>query len=1120
MLAPHPARTRRPDASHPHRARVLGAISAFKFPSGRTRYSLAMSDQLAQLKSLIDARLSPRTWSLVAPLRCEFAPRAAASDLEARSLTYHPIEIGLRWGPVWSIAWFRLSAAIPEPHGPLHLRFSSGTEATLWRDGAPIHGLDVNHTLIPLEFSDGRSELFIEAACNRPLGATTFFWDDAAEHARWKEELPGRLEFAEVVRVNPAWRSLDIAARFALGLLSLGDLDANRRGALDTELRSVLDAAEADDSDEFACRADARLRMAITGNGPLSGRTECFPVGHAHIDTAWLWRLDQTRRKCLRTFATALRMLDDHPRYRFLCSQAQQYAWVERDSPALFARIARHVSSGRWEPGGAMWIEPDANLPCGDSLIRQLVHGTRYWRERFGDQGTQRYLYLPDTFGFPATLPQLIAQSGLDTFIANKLAWNDTNEFPYSTFLWQGLDSTRVLSHMTPGLEYNATNTPPELRKGRVNHERKDAGRTPIWLQPFGFGDGGGGPTEWMLDNLALADTCPEMPATRVATPREFVRELHALATSAELPVHEGELYLERHRGTYTTQAWIKKANRRAELALRRAEWLACAAPRSARPLREVREALDGAWKLLLLNQFHDILPGSSIGEVYDDAREQFETINAAAATITAQGIQAWCGAASQIASAPSPSCSTGDTPSASAPAAASHVVFNPCSSPRSEVIDIDGTPRFVADVPAMGCRVLARTASVAASPPPVSLDGLTLANSLISCTLDATGAITNLVHLPSSAQLADVVAPQALPRIGTQIGPQVGPHGAPHSTSPALPDHARGVLGRLVIYRDEPKYWEAWDIDEDYLNHATSLDSPADSWRVVERHTLRTSVEFVRRFGKGSTITQRYELRAGSPRIDVRCHVDWREERTLLRVLFAAGVRADHATYDASLGFVTRGTGRSTPHDRARFEVPAHRWMDLSAPGAGLAILNDCKYGHSCHGNVMGLSLLRSTRFPDPRADIGEHEFTYSLMPHDGDWRRAGVDNEAEALNDPMFAAPGSASDTSGVLAPPAASFWSPFTLEHDPRSRVEILAFKPGEDDDSLVLRLVETRGVGTPIEIRWNLAAVHVSEVDLLEREGTLPPAQRRGVLHRGDVTSLQLGAFQIVSLRVRG
>lgn len=1073
-----------------------------------------MSDQLAQYKSMIDARLLPRTWSLVAPLRCEFALQAAASDLEARALTYRPVEIGLLWGPVWSIAWFRLSAAIPEAHGPLHLRFSSGTEATLWRGGAPIHGLDVNHTLVPLDMGDGDCELYIEAACNRPLGATTFFWDDAAEHARWKEELPGRLEYAEVVRVNPAWRSLDIAARFAVGLLSLGDLDANRRGALDAELRSVLDAAETDASEDFACRADARLRLAITGDSPLSERTECFPIGHAHIDTAWLWRLDQTRRKCLRTFATALRMLDDHPRYRFLCSQAQQYAWVERDSPALFSRIARHVSSGRWEPGGAMWIEPDANLPGGESLIRQLVHGTRYWRERFGDQGEQRYLYLPDTFGFPGTLPQLIAQSGLDTFIANKLAWNDTNEFPHSTFLWQGLDGTRVLSHMTPGLEYNATNTPPELRKGRVNHERKDAGRAPIWLQPFGYGDGGGGPTEWMLDNLVLADTCPEMPATRVATPREFVWELHTLAKAAELPIHEGELYLERHRGTYTTQAWIKKANRRAERALRRAEWLACAAPSASMLPRDVRGALDEAWKLLLLNQFHDILPGSSIGEVYDDARAQFDTLHAAAAAFATRGIEAWCGSASQMTPAASPSCSTGDWRLAGdsrptgAPAGRSHVVFNPCSSRRSEVIDIDGTPRFVADVPAMGCRVVAGSASVAASPRPVTLDGLTLANSLISCTLDATGAVTSLVHVPSGAQLAEA---------GTRQGPSRGAPRAQSTDSPS--DHAGGVLGRLVTYRDEPKYWEAWDIDEDYLNHATPLDSPADSWRVVEHHPLRASLECVRRFCKGSTITQRYELRAGSPRVDVRCHVDWREERTLLRVLFATRVRADHATYDASLGFVTRGTGRETPYDRARFEVPAHRWMDLSAPGAGLAILNDCKYGHSCHGQVMGLSLLRAARFPDPRADIGEHEFTYSLMPHDGDWRRAGVDAEAEVLNDPMFAAPRCATGTLGELASSGACPWSPFTLEHDPRSRVEILAFKPGEDDDSLVLRLVETRGVGTPIQIRWTLPATQVEEVDLLERTGRLPPAQRRGVSHRDGVTSLQLGAFQIVSLRVR-
>lgn len=1040
-----------------------------------------MSGQLIELKSLLDARITARAWTIIAPLRCGVAQRAAKDDVEARCLTFHPVDLGWRWGPVWSIAWFRLTACLPTTDRSVHLRFSSGTEATLWRNGSPIHGLDVNHTLIPLDITSPNIDLFIEAACNRPLGATTFFWDDSTEHARWKEELPGRLEFAEIVRINPAWRSLDILARFTLGLLSLADLDASRRNTLDSALRAVLDDAGRADSDEFARSAGVRLRMAITGDAPLSNRTECFPIGHAHIDTAWLWRLDQTRRKCLRTFATALRMLDDHPPYRFLCSQAQQYAWVERDSPALFARIAREVTNGRWEPGGAMWIEPDANLPSGESLIRQLIHGTRYWHDRFGAHGTQRYLYLPDTFGFPGTLPQLMAQCGLDTFIANKLAWNDTNEFPFSTFLWRGLDGTRVLSHMTPGLEYNATNTPPELRKGRVNHERKDAGRTPIWLQPYGYGDGGGGPTEWMLDNLVIADTCPEMPATRIATPRLFVQELHTLAARADLPVHDGELYLERHRGTYTTQAWIKKANRRAERALRRAEWLACAAPAHDITPRDVRAALDEAWKLLLLNQFHDILPGSSIGEVYDDAREQFNAISAAADAIAKRAIDSWTRAIS-----------------ANSPSPASHLVFNPASWPRSDVVDINATPCFVAGVPAMGCRAVGAHAPDSSAPAPVTIDGLTLANSLISCTLDTTGAVVSLVHVASGAQAATIAAQNNR-----------------DSTSATHP--LRGVLGRLVTYRDEPKYWEAWDIDEDYLNHATPLDSPADSWRVVEQHPLRASVEFVRFFGKGSTITQRYTLRAGSPRLDVACHVDWREDRTLLRVLFDTGIRASHATYDTSLGVVTRGTGRDTPHDRARFEVPAHRWMDLSGGGVGLAILNDCKYGHSCHAGVMGLSLLRSARFPDPRADIGAHEFTYGLMPHDGDWRRAGVDIEAEALNDPMIVVP----ITKEAPASPehGTSEWSPFVITHDPRSRIDILALKPGEDDDSLVLRLVETRGVATPVSITWHVPALRVDEVDLLERVDTLPASQRRGVSHTGNTTALALGPFQIVTLRVR-
>lgn len=1071
---------------------------------------------LAELKSLVETGIAPRAWSVVAPLRCEVNQHdPAPDDIAARLLHYHPVELGWRWGPVWSIAWFRVRGQLPghSVGDRLALRFSCGTEATLWRDGAPAHGLDVNHTLVPLGTSDVRDmvvEFFIEAACNRPLGATTFFWDDQAEHERWREPLPGWLHFADVVRINDAWRSLVVAARFGLGLLALSDLSPERRSAIEAELRRACVTGASGDQ-AAAIKADARLRSTIAP-GTDGSRTECLGVGHAHIDTAWLWRLEQTRRKCLRTFATSLQMLNDHPHYRFLCSQAQQYAWVERDSPVLFDRIKNEVLRGRWEPGGAMWVEPDANMPCGESLIRQIIHGTRYWRERFGAEGRQRYLYLPDTFGFSPILPQIMRLCGLDTFIANKLAWNDTNEFPHSTFLWEGIDGTRVLSHMTPGHEYNATNSPPELRKGRLNHERKDTGRTRAWLQPFGYGDGGGGPTEEMLDNLALADRCPEMPAARIATPREFVRELHARAGGVDLPVHAGELYLERHRGTYTTQAWIKRAMRRAERSLRRAEWLACASPTVDIPMSLVRDNLDEAWKLLLLNQFHDILPGSSIGEVYDDARSQFDQIEYAACSVAERSLASWTHALGGSRTSKAARCT--------------HVVLNPASSARSGVVDINGEPRFVADVPAMGCLFVDTAADANTSTgsdsgsapsarrdvPPVVVDGMTLSNGFVSCTLDVTGAITSLVHVPSRAEAADVEAQR------TKAG------------------SIAGVLGRLVLYRDEPKHWEAWDIDEDYLNHAQSLDSPADSWRIVESGPLRSTIEFVRRFGKTSMITQRYVLCAGSPRVDVVCRVDWREERTMLRVLFAAGARAEHATYDVSFGTLSRATGRKTPFDRARFEVPAHRWMDLSGDGAGLAVLNDCKYGHSCHANVMGLTLLRSTRFPDPRADVGEHEFAYSLMPHGGDWRRANVDAEAESLNDPMFVVDARAGTparhdqtnrphtysmreqpprTSGEYASLHAASckaWSPWTLEHDAHSRVEIVAVKPAEDGQALVLRLAETRGVPTRVSIRWASPLATAFEVDPLEQ-----PSHRCGLSHRDGTTTLSLGAYQIASIR---
>ena len=979
---------------------------------------------------------------------------------EVRSGTYQPVEIGWRWGPVWSTAWFWLTGRVPaEMRGrPVALRFSSGTEALLWRDGVPHCGLDVNHDMTVLFDPAAGNEdidLHIEAACNHPLGAAPFWWLEAEFNRRWAEAKPGRLERCEIATYDPAiwrlWRQFE----FARQLMLLCPEDQRRAHELCAALQRAAEVIDDGDVAGTAAAASEVLVAALRGEGPPT-HTTCYAVGHAHIDTAWLWTFRETQRKCLRTFATVLRLMEQYPDFRFLCSQAQQYAWVQERSPELFKQIAARVREGRWEAGGAMWVECDCNVPTGESLVRQILHGTRYWEQTFGERGRQRHLYLPDTFGFSAALPQLMALAGLDTFITNKLSWNDSNEFPYTTFRWRGLDGTEVLAHCTPGRDYNATNTPLELQRGEKECARKDRAGVGLWLQPFGYGDGGGGPTAGMIENAGLAQQCEGLPEVRLATADSFCDELARRCEGRALPVWDGELYLEYHRGTYTTQARLKRANRRAEQTLRAAEWLTWAGPAALDPQAsaQVARQLDEAWKLLLLNQFHDVLPGSSITAVYADSERHHGRMREICAAVVQAGERRWSRNA--------------HTAGLKEPM----LVLNPCSSRRSGVVECAGQLQYVADVPALGAAVRDRATQVHVEP--TCVKSSTLSNGIVSATIDDAGRVTSLRRANAGRDACCTGQP----------------------------------MNQLVLYDDHPRWWDAWDIDAEYELKAWPIAEPAESWRVVEAGPLRAAVEVVRPLGRASRITQRLMLETGAPRLDIHTRVDWHEGHRLLRALFPVDVRARRATYEVQFGHVERPTHRNSSREQAMFEVCAQRWMDLSEPGFGVALLNDCKYGHSCHDGVLGLSLLRSPKFPDPQADMGMHEFTYSLMVHGGDWRAGGVDREAEALNAPMWALPLPAGQRG-----PIQQEWAPFEIHTEGAAGVAVSAVKRAEDDDRLILRLVEIHGGRGHVTIAWNLPVKRVEAVNLLEH-----PLALEGFAH--DATerrlTLALRPFQIVTL----
>lgn len=1030
--------------------------------------------------------IEPAIWVESSPLAAEVHqitdPHAAPITAEeAAAREFCSIATPWSWGPKWSTAWFRIRGEMPQAWKgkSVALRFSSGTEALLWRVDArsatpatALQGFDVNRDAYHLaEPANGgeRIDALIEAACNHPFGAGGFEWDPAEVHARWASEHPGRFERCEVAVLDPlAW---ELRQRYAVALKLLEELplDSNRAQQLIAALtRATNTHTTGADLTEPLTALERTLASGASGS-----TTRCFAVGHAHLDTAWLWPIRETKRKVLRTFSNQLRNMERYPNYTFLASQTQHYAWVEERDPELFARIKARVEEGRWEAGGGMWIEPDVNCVSGESLIRQMLHADRWWRSRFGDKGKQRFLYLPDTFGFGGNLPQIMRHGGLDTFITNKLHWWQHTTFPYTTFWWCGIDGTSVLAHNTPGQNYNATNTPKELRRGEATHRNKSCVPThpddlarpddrlkrparsePIWLQPFGFGDGGGGATDWSIRFAELAKDCDGLPRVEFASATAFCDELLAQHhAGAEFPQWYGELDMEIHRGTLTSQAWIKKANVQAEQGLRLAEMLTTLSDLPGRSVTpDSRARFDRAWKLTLLNQFHDILPGSSIGWVYDDAKQDHAEI------------QRLIGKETNRFLAP-----------ASAARSAS-AVFNPTSWPFRGVIDRGGEPVFVDEVPPLGTAKVASVSSSHAVTAKAVESGIEVDNGIVSFVVDREFGEISFIRLRDDR--AD----------------------------------RRIEAAELRMYEDRPIMWDAWDIDHYYSDKSIPLPDPT-SVEIVEQHPLRCTIRVEQRLSDQSRVTRRIILHAGSPRIDVHFTVDWHEKHKLLRYDTMLDLRS-HAvcTHGTHFGFLTRPTHTNTAHERARFEFPAQGWVDLSEPGRGIAMLTDCKFGFSCsqEGGMhrWGVSLLRAPTFPDERADEGRHEFTVSFLPHVGDWRAAGVLHHAELLRSPPL-----------LLTQPV-GVAAPFQVTTPDHAAVQIAAIKRAEDSRDIIVRLHECHGARGPCELRWNTPVKQVVRVDGLERTWGEGGAfhEEEGSLHQAGTTTLNLDPFELVTLRI--
>ncbi len=758
-------------------------------------------------------------------------------------------------------------------------------------------------------------------------------------------------------------------------------------------------------------------------------------IGHTHIDVAWLWTLEVTRAKAAHSFATELSLLAEYPEHRFSSSQPQLYQFVKEDYPELYARIQATAKAGRWEIEGAMWLEADCNLTSGEGLVRQIVHGKRFMQQEFGVDSN--VLWLPDVFGYSAALPQILKKSGVDCFVTNKIFLGDTNRFPYDTFLWKGVDGTEIFSQYITAADgslplgqgerfsdytYSSPMTPISLARGWETYQQKELNNE--ILVTFGYGDGGGGVNREMLElQRRMEKGIPGLPRTRITTIRDALERIRKNTEGKKLPKWFGELYLEYHRGTYTSMGKSKRNNRKSEFLLQSVEAAMLADHLTASgPYR--KDALETGWKTVLLNQFHDILPGSSIKEVYDKSEAQYAALQAEHTGYLTAALENLAGST----------------------AASGVFVYNPTGICRSGIVELEGRSYFAKDVPAWGWKVLPLADAEEATT--LQASPTHLENDFFSLNLDEKGHFTSIYDKKNQREV--------------------------------LPAGKRGNV--LIAYDDHPAsqvinhnsyIWDNWELSSFYEEIQWEIDD-VSGIRVIHQDALSASLEITRRFQR-SEICQVITIYRDLPRIDFDTTADWHEQHLFVKAEFPVDVMSDKATYEIQYGSVERPAHQNTSWDQARFEVCAQKWADYGEADYGVALLNDCKYGYSIHDGVMRLSLLKCGTWPNPEADQGLHRFTYSLMPHGGDWRTAQVANEAYALNCPLLALP---AQGGGNLS-------ECFSLACATEPNIFITTVKEAEDGQEIILRAYETQGRRTKSVLSCGVPIACVQEVDLLEQ-----------------------------------
>ncbi len=1034
-----------------------------------------------RLERFLRDRIRPARYGATAPLTVTAysAPGEPISFDEAMLAMvdglFTPFTIGSAYGPPWSTTWFHCVASVPhewkgatvEARIDLGFGLAPGfqAEGLVWGPSGPLRALNpLNHSIPLLITANGGEEFefLVEAAANPMVFAPLYPASPLGDPQTLTPAPLYALKRAELSVYHPEVAALVYDLDVLGDLIKELPLEAPRRPQITRAVERALDALDLTDVVGTAATARSMLASAL-GQPAVPSAHRVSAIGHAHIDTAWLWPLRETIRKCARTFSNVLDLMTREPELKFACSQAQQHEWMRERYPNVFEQMVVQAGEGRFIPVGGMWVEADTNLPSGESLARQFLHGQRFFEEHYG--AICEEVWIPDVFGYPASLPQIFALGGAKWFLTQKLSWNKQNRMPHHTFWWQGIDGTRMFTHFPPVDTYNVSMQPGELAHAERNYA--DHGGGSMSMAPFGFGNGGGGPTRDMMERYRRMRDLEGLPRMVIESPASFFEA--ALADYPDAATWVGELYFEMHRGTYTSQAKTKAGNRRSEVLLGEVElWSSLAAAHAHDPGQYPLVELEQAWREVLTLQFHDIIPGSSIAWVHDDAEAAYARLEPLLRSLRDAALRELAPAVG------------GDI-----------VVANSAPDARVGVIEIDaecsadasnehtqrlhnGELAAWVNLPAMGIAGIswAGLAPVQARQAVVVRevgDSVELSNDCIRVTLDRDGTISSLYDLRARREVM-----------------QAGQRG-----------------NVLELSADHPVEYDAWDLDDYYAKNTREL-LDVDSIVIVDRGPLLATVAITRTFG-ASRIVQRIVLRAGSPRLDFVNDIAWHENEKVLKVAMPVDVHADSAACEIQFGYVHRPTHASTSWDAAKFEVCAHRWVDVSEPNFGVALLNDSKYGHDVHRGALRLTLLRAANYPDPDADRGDHHFTYALLAHLGSCAESDVVAEAARLNQPVVVVSGT-----GAMAT------HPLSAVTSSNPAVVVTAVKHAQDGSGdVVLRCYESSGGRATCALTTAFPAAEVIVCDFLERP--LPDAADAASFD-GTTIEVSLRPFQIVTLRL--